>query len=125
MVDLGSGAGFGINSIRCYDKSIRLAGYENEPSLIKIARRMGTDVQELDILNLSQSDISGFRVVYFYEPIYKYGLCEMFIENLVPNMSKGQYLIQKPIGNSTVFLKKSPHMKLISESLAHLTFERI
>lgn len=124
FVDLGSGPGLTLATVSLVTHIKNNVGFENEDSLVELAKKMQFNVYKEDITTLKPEDIKDYQVVYFYEPIHDDEKCKIFIDNLCDIMYKGQLCIFQCAGSSYSHMLKNPLVKNIDNCTSLRIFEK-
>ena len=124
MIDLGCGTGHVMEALQ--NLNIRVKGFEIESTLIKYAdRNVKRYIKKKDITKLIKEDIKNSEVIYFWEPIASPTLAKTFIDNLVPLLTKSQYIIQRTSGCMETLLRQHKTLKYIGRYNSTNVFKKL
>jgi hypothetical protein len=109
IIDLGCGINILLNELKYFLYYLKIKGFENEKSLINISKKIYNTnseniIEKKDIISLTKSDVTGYDVLYFWEPLIDRISCEKFVNNLLKKMTVGQIIIYQCSGNIRDFL---------------------
>lgn len=109
IIDLGCGINILLNELKYFLYYLKIKGFENEKSLINISKKIYNTnseniIEKKDIISLTKSDITGYDVLYFWEPLIDRISCEKFVKNLIKQMNVGQIIIYQCSGYIRDFL---------------------
>lgn len=117
ICDLGCGAGIALHALQYHCEDIKVSGFDNEECLVTLANQINEcdTFKVKDITKLVMGDISEDTLVYFYEPIYEFSLCEKFIDNLCEILKPNQLVycsnVNQSVGFSHTLLLRNNHME--------------